>query len=207
MPNDIYIYGQPDGRYNIVDYDHPLPVNFSTYSSKLCAIQTHTNTKANLVEYRPEYPSSPITQFVPGSGYIVVAKESFVIYGPTPTPTNSPTPTPSPSPTPPPTPTAVTFLYSLTGPDAEDGAQKLNIFSSSYADTVYYNAWDGQNTDFCSLEVVVNGQTRCQLNYTADRVGKLFGYKLQGAPGGFQATGIFTPGSTGVVNLTIAFTI
>lgn len=217
MPDNIYIYGEPDGRYNIVDYDHPLAVPFNTYSDKLCAIQTHTDTKSNLIEYRPQYPLSPITQFVPGSGYVVVAHQSFVIYGPTPTPTpspspsSSPSPTPSrtPSPTPSPTPssTPLVFLYSLTGPDNEDGAQKINIFSSQYADTIYYNGWDGQNTDFCALEVVVNGQSRCQINYTADRVGKQFGYKLQGASGSFQAVGVFTPGSTGVVNFTIAFSL
>lgn len=105
-----------------------------------------------------------------------------------------PTPTPTPTPTPPPT-----FLHDISGPDTEDGAQRISIFTSGNPDTIYYNNYDGSTNSFTSMTIYVNGQERAAVSYTVDRGGSTFGYSISGSE--VQATGTFT--NSGNVFLTI----
>jgi hypothetical protein len=138
---------------------------------------------------------------------------------PTPTPTQTLTPTRIPGTTPtasglPVTPTttatpsvtpsltsSTNFLFSLVGPENVSPGQKIEINSVSpynYADTVYFNN-GGSSIDFVTMTVNLSGSFRSFINFTTDRLGTSFGYKLNSTPGNnYQFTGIFV---NGVVNL------
>jgi hypothetical protein len=69
------------GRFNIIRYNFDQPTGLSTYNDSLCAVQATSNSLQTLQVYRPDSPINPFTQFLPGSGYIVFAKENFTLSG------------------------------------------------------------------------------------------------------------------------------
>lgn len=73
----------------------------------------------------------------------------------------------------------------LTGPNSIDGEQKVGIFTNGAYDSIYYkNEWDKTTTGFKSMIVQVNGVTRAAIDFTEDRLGKAFGYRLGPELGG-----------------------
>lgn len=79
---DINITGNSlGGRFNIIEYNFNQPTNINTYNNSLCAVQVPSNTLQTLREYRPGNPVPPFTQFLPGSGYIILAKDNFSLTG------------------------------------------------------------------------------------------------------------------------------
>jgi hypothetical protein len=103
-------------------------------------------------------------------------------------PTTPPTPPETPPPPPPPT-----FLHNISGPNTEDGDQKISIVTSGNSDTIYYNNWDGQTITFTATIIYVNGVVRSSVSHTVDRNGTQFGYSIAGST--VQATGVFNGGN------------
>lgn len=77
----LNITGTSNGYYNIIEYPYDGPANINTYFSSLCAVQKASNSGESLIVLRPAgFPS--FTQFTPGSGYIILAKEDFKVIDP-----------------------------------------------------------------------------------------------------------------------------
>lgn len=89
------------GLFNFVSVDQTLPI--STYNASLCAVIGISNSLGVLQVYRPTSPLNPFTDFIAGSGYVVLAHQNFTINTstplPSPTPTSTPTGTATPTPT------------------------------------------------------------------------------------------------------------
>ena len=109
------------GLFNYVSVDQTVPI--STFNSSLCAVIGISNTLGTLQVYRPTSPLNSFTNFVAGSGYIVLAHQSFTINtGPALTPALTPALSPAlsniPSQTPTPTPT-ITPTTATVAPSAD----------------------------------------------------------------------------------------
>jgi hypothetical protein len=108
----LNIQGNPNGGlFNYVSVDQTLPI--STYNASLCAVIGISNSLGVLQVYRPSSSLNPFTDFIAGSGYIVLAHQNFTINTSTPLPSPTPTSTPvipnlsqTPTPTPTVTPTS-----------------------------------------------------------------------------------------------------
>lgn len=197
--SNINIVGDANGKFNVFTFTNPYPLDISTYNASLCSVQRVSNSQYNIIEYRPDIGLNPFTQFVPGSGYIVKAKQSFTILGPTPTPFAEPTQTPTPTPTstpvpatptPTPVPTAAptstptstpapSFSFFVSGPAGEDAPNQISLTSPS-GHRFYYNAWPGSSTTYLAVLPRIGGTQVANISYTSDRNGTLFGYSTSG---------------------------
>lgn len=95
----------------------------------------------------------------------------------------------------------------LTGPDSTDDEQKVGIFTKGSYDRLYYkNTWNKINTSFASMVIQISGVPHSVVDFTEDRIGTQFGYKIGPSLGGSVSTdlgptffGVFASGN---VNLT-----
>jgi len=75
--------GSPtNGLYTIFENNFTSAVNINTFNSSLCSVQKASNSQETLVVVKPNDLFPAFTQFVPNSGYIVRAKNTFTINNP-----------------------------------------------------------------------------------------------------------------------------
>ena len=78
MP-DINITGADGGRYNVVNFYNLSSVSISTFNSSLCSVQGTSPSQGTILFYKPADLFPSLTNFVPGSGYVIQAKNTFAI--------------------------------------------------------------------------------------------------------------------------------
>jgi hypothetical protein len=86
-------------------------------------------------------------------------------------------------------------------PGTSNDPMKLSITSvtPSYTDLLAAFPWPGQSTQPLTMDVWVDSVRRVTVDYTADRIGDKFWYRLAGVSGpSYQAEGVFPAGVTGV---------
>ena len=67
----------------------------------------------------------------------------------------------------------------LTGPDSVDDEQKVALYTNGLLDTIYFdNNWDQTTTSFESMVITKNDIARSVIDFTTDRLGQPFAYKL-----------------------------
>ena len=71
------IIGTSAGRLNIVVNDQLLPTLIESFGNAIEFVQTVSDSRTNLIEFRPGRSHNPFTTFEPGSSYIVNALSSF----------------------------------------------------------------------------------------------------------------------------------
>ena len=75
----IRVYGDAAGRYNFFQYPFTVSQDISTFNASLCAVQAASVSKASIRTYAPGNPINSFTQFAPTSGYLILARQNFVI--------------------------------------------------------------------------------------------------------------------------------
>jgi hypothetical protein len=95
----------------------------------------------------------------------------------------------------------------LTGPDATDDEQKVGIFTNGSYDKLYFKSnWNKTNTSFASMVIQISGVPHSVVDFTEDRIGTQFGYKIGPSLGGSISTDLgptfFGTFASGNVNLT-----
>jgi hypothetical protein len=73
------IRGNSSGLFNVVEFFYSSSVNINTYNASLCAVRRISNSGGTLLTYRPGDAIPQFTQFIPNSGYIILAKNNFVV--------------------------------------------------------------------------------------------------------------------------------
>ena len=101
----------------------------------------------------------------------------------------------------------VTDIVATVAPGTSNDPMKMAITAQtpSFLDTIASFPWPGQSAQPMAIDIQVNGTIRTRVDYTADRVGDKFWYRLMGQTGVYQAEGTFPDvpsGSIGLVNLT-----
>lgn len=99
------------------------------------------------------------------------------------------------------------FPRYLKGPAQVDTVQKVSHSTNNYGDVIYYKGdWDKTTVSFTSMTVYVNFQARTVIDFTTDRIGKPFAYRLESPIGldtdpedGPEYYGVF---KTGNISLT-----
>lgn len=95
------------------------------------------------------------------------------------------------------------FPRTLQGPQQIDTVQKVSFTTNNFADILYYQKdWNKTTNTYTSMTVNLNTQPRGVVDFTTDRIGKPFRYRLESSIGedslpedGPQYYGIFTTGT------------
>lgn len=126
------IIGNPTtGNYNLVEFFNSTSTPISTFNVSLCSVQRISNSQETLVVVKPDDLFPAFTQFVPNSGYIVRAKNTFTI------PENQSQPTYN----------SRTFNGSSNG--------LYTIFKNNYLSAVNISTF---NSSLCSVQKASNSQ-------------------------------------------------
>jgi len=103
-----------------------------------------------------------------------------------------------------------TDLVASTAPGTNNDDLKIRFtaISSGYTDTLAVFPWPGQSAAPVTADIYVDGVYRTTIDYTEDRIGDKFWYRLAGVSGpSYQAQGTFVAQSGGSavrINLSIA---
>lgn len=103
-----------------------------------------------------------------------------------------------------------TELVASTAPGNNSDSLKIRFtaISSSYTDTLAVFPWPGQSAAPVTADIYIDGVYRTTIDYTEDRIGDKFWYRLAGVSGpSYQAEGVFaaqTGGSAVRIDLSIS---
>lgn len=73
----VFCQGDYLGKFTLVSNESTTTVPFSTVDSNLISVKTPSGSKTTLIEYTPG--SLNFTDFAPASGYVVFAKQPFIL--------------------------------------------------------------------------------------------------------------------------------
>lgn len=101
------------------------------------------------------------------------------------------------------------YPRTLQGPQQIDTVQKVGFTTNGLADIFYYQKnWDKSTMTYTSMTVTLNNDPRAVVDFTTDRIGKPFRYRLQSTIGedsliedGPQYRGVFSTGNAALSSL------
>lgn len=102
-------------------------------------------------------------------------------------------------------PTAIELIAATgVGNESEELNMRIAALQSAYAgDVIATFPWPGQSAEPRTATIRVDGVDRAIIDYTADREGDKFWYRLAGSSGAYQAEALFPVGDNQTINLTI----
>lgn len=195
-PDKVSFEGDQTAKITIFRYPYDTPTLFSGIP-QITTVQTLNSTGSMFRIYSKSSAFNPFNSFVKNQFYVVYATAPFEIINPdipkvtpapplpTPHPTVVPKPTPNPTMTPVPTSTPAptpevfpSYPFSLTGPDAENGPQRISIFGNP--DTISFGDNSITEIGFGSMIVYVNNAPRSNIAFNLERAGQPFTYRSEG---------------------------
>ena len=101
------------------------------------------------------------------------------------------------------------YPRTLQGPQQIDTVQKVSFTTISLADILYYEKnWDKTTNTYTSMTITLNSNPRAVVDFTTDRIGKPFRYRLESSIGedslakdGPDYYGIFSTGNVALSSL------
>jgi hypothetical protein len=105
-------------------------------------------------------------------------------------------------------PSATEVTASTSGTENTDLSVSFVAYSNNYEDTIAMFPWPGQSASPLTADIYVDGVLRTKLDFTADRIGDKFWYRLEGVNGpGYSAQGIFAPPAPGQLVARVDLTV